>query len=104
MTIEKGELAIFVEGKKKKYNEIHLLGLSWERQTTLLIAFIFSVLVSSGSVYNASLKVYASQEILTVVTMSYYENIRLCKTHSSSSRVLFLVINFALSWPQNSLP
>ena len=55
-------------------------------------------------VYNADLKVDATREILTVVMMSYYENVRSCKTHSSLSCVLFLVIPFALSGPHDSLP
>jgi len=49
--------------------------------------------------YNAGLKVDTSQEILTVVMMSYYK-----KTHSSLLCVSFLAIHFALSQPHNSLP
>jgi len=55
-------------------------------------------------VYNAGLKVDASREILTVVMTSYYENVRLCKIHSNSWRILFLAIRFALSWLHDSLP
>ena len=32
--------------------------------------------------YNAGLKVDVSQEILTMVMMSYYKNIRSCKRHT----------------------
>jgi len=43
-------------------------------------------------VFNAGLKVDAVREILTVLMTSYDENVRSCKTHSSSSRILFLAI------------
>jgi len=43
VTIEKGELATSVEEKKYKRNSS-----TWEQQTTLLIAFIFGVLVNVG--------------------------------------------------------
>jgi len=33
-------------------------------------------------VYNADLKIDTSQEILTVVMMSYYENVHSCKRHT----------------------
>jgi len=46
MMIGIGELATSIEEKSK--NEIHLLGQCWERKTTSLIAFIFSVLVNVG--------------------------------------------------------
>jgi len=52
---------------------------------TSLIAFIFGVLVNVGKkivCLQCRLKVDASQEILTVVMMSYYENVRLCKRHT----------------------
>ena len=58
----------------------------------------------STAVDNAGLKVDARREISTVVMMSYYKNVRLCKTDSSSSHVLFLAIRFAFSWPRDSLP
>jgi len=82
--IEKG--ATSVEEEKSK-NEIHLLGPCWERQTTSLIAFIFGMLARKLSVHNAGLKVDASQEILTVVMTSYYENVHSCKRHTVVCRV-----------------
>ena len=71
--IEKGELATSVEK-----NEIHLLGQCWEQQITSLNAFIFGVLERRLCVYNVDLKVDASQEVLTVIKLSYHENVHLC--------------------------
>jgi len=53
--------------------------------TTSLIVFIFGVLVNIGKkvvCLQLGLKVDAAQEILTVVMMPYYKNVRLCKTHT----------------------
>jgi len=46
-------------------------------------------------IYNAGLKVDASQEILTVVMMSYYKNVRLCKRLTVVRRA-FRLWRFAL--------
>ena len=46
-------------------------------------------------VYNAGLKVDASREILTVVMMSYYENVYSCKRHTVVRRT-FCFWRFAL--------
>ena len=87
MTIEKGELATSV--KKKSENEIHLFGRCWEWQTTSLIVFIFGVLANVDK----------------IVCLRYGFKSRLWLWHHISlSRVLFLAIRFALSWPRDSLP
>ena len=76
MTIKKGELATSV-----KKNEIHLLGLCWEQQTTSLIAFIFVVLANVGKKIVCLQCGFKSREILTVVITPYYKNVCLCKRH-----------------------
>jgi len=70
--------------KKKSTNEIHLIGPRWEQQTTSLIAFIFGMLINTGKkiINNAGINVDLSWEILTVVMMSYYENVLSCKIHT----------------------
>jgi len=70
--IEKGELATSVEKKSK--NEIHLPGNNKLLHWLLLSLACWLMLARRLCGYNAGLKVDASQEILTVVMMSYYKN------------------------------
>jgi len=49
-------------------------------------------------VYNASLKVDANREILTVVMISYYENVRSNKRHTVICRTRFVFGNSLCSF------
>jgi len=88
--IEKGELATSIKGKKSKTKFIDLDHAGNDNQLLLSLG-CWLMLARTFFVYNAGLKVDAVQEILTVIMMSNDENVR---THSSSSRVLFLAIAF----------
>ena len=92
MTIVKG-LATSI--KKKSKNEIHLPGNDKLLHWLLLSLVCWLMLERRLCVYNAGLKVDASQEILTVITMHYYENVCLCKRHTVIYRV-FCFWRFAL--------
>jgi len=62
------------------------------------------MLVRRFCVFNAGLKVNAVREILTVIMMSYDENVHSCKRHTVVRRARFVFGDrFALSWPRNSL-
>ena len=65
--------------------------------------YLWLMLARRLCVYNVGLKVDASQELLSVVMTSYYENFHSCKRHTIVRRTfLFLAIRFALSWPHDS--
>ena len=88
--VEKGELVISIE-KKVKTKFIYLddagndklLLIHW----LLLSLACWLMLKKRLCVYNEGLKVDASQEILTMIMTSYYENVRSCKRPTTVHRV-----------------
>jgi len=91
MTIEKGELATSV--KKNVKTKIIYFGNAGKGKLLhwLLLSLAYWLMLERRlCVYNAGLKVDASEEILTGVMTSYYENVRSCKRHTVVRRVLFL--------------
>jgi len=93
VTIEKGELATFVKKKvKTKFIDLDHAGNDKLLNRLLLSLGCWLMLARRFCVYSVGLKVDVAWEILTVIMMSNDKNVCSCKTHSSSSLVLFLAI------------
>jgi len=109
VTIEKEELTTSVENKvKTKFIYLDNAGNDKLLHWLLLSLGCWLMLERRFCVYNAGVKVDASREILTVIMMSYYKNVRMCKRHIVVGRTicfwqfvllfLGLATNYRESW------